>query len=148
MKSNIPKANMKKAVVDQIMLYMVLFTAFVSSLFLVIDYSAIMRVDSSNDTLAQYGARLKGLGIDDSEIIENLNRIKNNYFAEIVDHDLDCETDDKIENYRVIFNVESTYKDSHVLTIKDITSTMSAFNEMSSSQITCTLTLEKIVKDK
>jgi len=137
------KNNLKPAIVDQILLWMVLLIGFVTLLFITIDYSAILRLKSNNDTIARQAVRLIALGRTNVEVSDSLNNIRNSYYAAIAEGDISC--DEVVEtNYQVIFNVSSTYTDATLMTFNDnILSKAAAFNETNSNQITCTLTLSK-----
>lgn len=138
---------MKPAVLDQMVLWMVLFISFVILLFIVIDYSAIIRMKNNTDVLAHYGSRMIALGNTEADVATKLNNIKIDYFATIAGADINCNTANAAadEEYQVVFTVTSTYTDAKVLTFTDtITSKVATFNEKSSDYITCTLALTKI----
>ena len=133
------KNNMKPAIVDQIVLWIVMFLGFVTSLFMIVDYSSIMRIKSDNDTLAQQGARMIALGKTNSEVTTTLNNMRNQYYAVISDADITCD-EVVASSFQVIFNVVSTYSDTKVLTFTNtINSKVAAFNEINENEITCTL---------
>jgi len=135
------KNNMKPAIVDQILLWLVLLVGFVTLLFITIDYSSVMRLKNNNDTLAQQGARMIALGKTNDEVAESLNNIKNIYYADVSGGDITC-VEVTATSYQVIFNVVSTYTDARILTISDsIFSKVAVFNESDSNEITCTLTM-------
>ncbi|NQY94730.1 MAG: hypothetical protein HRT43_11230 [Campylobacteraceae bacterium] len=141
MESKKLKSNMKTAIVDQILLWVVLLVGFVTLLFITVDYSAVMRLKNNNDTLAQQGARLIALGKTNDEVAESLNNIKNVFYADISGGDITCE-EVTATSYQVIFNVISTYDDAKILTISDsIYAKVAVFNESNSNEITCTLTM-------
>jgi len=141
MESRKQKNNMKPAIVDQILLWMVILIGFVTLLFLTVDYSTLMRLKSNNDTLAQQGARMISLGRTNDEVADSLNNIRNPYYALIAGDDISC-VEVTATNYQVIFNVSSTYSDTKILTFNDtIFSKAAAFNDTNSNEITCTLAL-------
>ncbi len=141
MESKKQKNNMKPAVVDQILLWLVLLVGFVTLLFITIDYSSVMRLKNNNDTLAQQGARMIALGKTNDEVAESLNNIKNIYYSDVSGEDITC-VEVTATSYQVIFNVVSTYTDARILTISDsIFSKVAVFNESDSNEITCTLTM-------
>ena len=86
---------MKKAVVDQILLWTVIFVSFVTMLFVVIDYSMIMRMKGNVDIMSQYSARMIAIGKTDAEIATQLNSMKLSYFSNIVASDISCTTSKK-----------------------------------------------------
>lgn len=140
------KNNMKPAILDHIILWMILFVSFVILLFIVIDYSAVVRVKNNTDILAHYGARMAALGADETDIATKLNNIKIPYFDTIVAADVNCTTSIPAadEEYQIVFTVTSNYNDAKLLTITDdITSRVATFNERSSDYITCDLDLRK-----
>ena len=135
------KNNMKAAVVDQILLWMVIFIAFVTLLFITVDYSALIRLKSNNDSLAKQGARMVALGRTIDETADSLNNIRNNYYSAITAADISC-IDVVATDYQVIFNVISTYTDTTVITFtNNIHAKTATFNEVTANEITCTLNL-------
>lgn len=134
--------KMRNAVIDQIMLWIVLFVAFVTIFLLVIDYYMVMKTKDRCDTLANYGVRMKALGRSDDSVVEGLNNIKNSYFQTITLDDMECEEDDTKNDYQTLFRVETTFQNMFLTTDEKISSKTSAFNEASSSHIDCNLTLK------
>lgn len=134
--------KMRNAVIDQIMLWIVLFVAFVTIFLLVIDYYMVMKTKDRCDTLANYGVRMKALGRSDDSVVEGLNNIKNSYFQTITSDDMECEEDDTKNDYQTLFRVETTFQNIFLTTDEKISSKTSAFNETSSSHIDCNLTLK------
>lgn len=133
--------NLKPAVVDQILVWTVLLIGFITLLFITIDYSAIMRLKSNNDALAQQGARMIALGKSSDETALSLNNIKNPYYANISGSDIIC-NEVTANSYQVVFNVASVYTDAKIITFNDnINAKAATFNEINSNEITCTLTL-------
>jgi Flp pilus assembly protein TadG len=131
------------AVIEMVILWMVLFVSFVIFLFMVIDYGSIMRVKGNVDLLAEYGARMLSLGKTPDEVASGLNNIKNVYFASIGDGDIICSST-ATGNYQVIFTVTGLYTDTKILTQRDaIVSKRVVFNERSSDETNCVLTLTK-----
>lgn len=134
--------NMKKAVVDQIILWIVLFTIFVSFLFFVIEYSNAIKVKDSTDAVADYVARMVALDKSPTEIVTGANKIKDDYFATIQDGDLTCVTDNTQSNYQVIMNVYTTLTNDFLsFGNQNVHSKTVVFNEGSEFQIECSLTL-------
>lgn len=134
--------NMKKAVVDQIILWMVLFTIFVSFLFFVIEYANAIKVKDSTDAVADYIARMIALDKPISDIVAGANNIKDDYFATIQDADLNCVTNNAQPNYQVIINVYTTLTNDFLsLGNQNVHSRTVVFNENSEFQQECFLTL-------
>ena len=136
--------RMKKALIDQILVWTILLVGFITLLFMILDYSSIVRLKNNIDTLALYGVRLIAIGRESDKIIESLNRIKNKYYTTIVSTDLVCDEVWSL-NFRATFHVIGTYSDAKILTFdSDILGKASAFNEKNETEITCTLTLNHI----
>ena len=134
--------NMKKAVVDQIILWIVLFTIFVSFLFFVIDYSNAVKVKENSDAIATYIARMVSLNKSEDEIISGANKIKDNYFAPIKTGDLVCVIDNTASNYQVISNVYTTIINGFIkIGTNNVHSKIVVYNESSDLQKECSLTL-------
>ena len=137
------KNKMIPALIDQVMMWMIIFVSFVVILFMVIDYSSIMRIKGNVDIMAEYAARMIALGKSEDEVATNLNNMKNSYFANISGANISCSSS-TTETYQVIFNITGLYDDVKVLNIQnDIASKRVVFNEVSSDQIECNLVLTK-----
>ena len=135
--------KMTPAIVDQIMLWTVIFVSFVVILFLVIDYSMIMRIKGNLDLLSQYSARMMAIGTQKEDIVAQLNNIKLSYFADIVSDDITCITSNT-GTYQIIFNVNGLYDSTNILNPQNALSSKSVvFNEINSDELECTLTLSK-----
>lgn len=134
--------NMKNAVVDQIILWIMLFIIFVGFLFFVIDYANAVKVKDNTDAIADYTARMVALNKDSSEIISGANTIKDDYFTTISQSDLVCIEDETLSNHQVIINVYTTLTNSFLpVGNSNVHSKTVVFNESSQTEIECTLTL-------
>ena len=135
--------KMVPAVIDQLMMWIVIFVSFVTILFFVIDYSMIMRIKGNIDLMSQYAARMISLGNTEDEVASSLNNIKINYFADISGGDIVCNTS-ATGTYQVIFNLTGLYVDTNILDQQNnILSKKVVFNEINSDEIECSLTLQK-----
>lgn len=135
-------SNYKKAVVDQILLWLTLFTAFVGFLFFTIDYSNALKVKDNSDALGDYTARMVALDKPLSEVAEGLNKLKDDYIATIVEGDIVCTEDVSSSNYQVIINIYSTLNNNFLPTgNNNIHSRTVVFNESSEVEKECDLTL-------
>lgn len=135
-------SNMKKAVIDQIILWIVLFTIFVSFLFFIIDYSNAVKVKDNTDAIADYIGRMVALDKNDTDIITGVNGVKDDYFVPAQVADLVCTTDSAISNHQVIINVYTTIVNSFLPVVQNnIHSKTVVFNESSESQRECSITL-------
>lgn len=131
--------NMKKAVVDQIILWIFLFIIFVGFLFFVIEYSNALKVKDNTDAIADYAARMVALGRTDTEIIDGINtNIKDDFFSNVTG--ITCSEDTSTSNYQVIVNVKTTLNNDF-LTSNDIHSKTVVFNETSEFKKECDITI-------
>jgi len=131
---------MRKAVIDQIMVWILVFVSFITIFFLTIDYYTLLKTKETCDNMSSYGARMVALGKSYSNITEELNNRKSNMMNDINDTDIICSKDTSKTNYQVVFSINmdlntNTFKDKH------INSVSSAFNEIDSSDIECNLTI-------
>jgi len=135
--------NMIEAVVENILLWMIMFIGFVSLFFMVLDYSKVLRIKDNMSSLSDYGARMIALNKNESDIITGLNNLKANTVANITSSNLLCNTNTSADNYQAIFNTQTTYTNSVFTTegANNITSRSVVFNEVNSSQEECTLTI-------
>lgn len=134
--------NMKKAIVDQIILWIMLFIAFVTFLFFVIDYSNAMKVKDNTDALTDYIARMVALDNTESDIVSGANEIKDPYFADIQVGDLTCTSDTDVSNHQVIVNIYTTLTNGFLpIGNNNVHSKTVVFNESSEFKKECTLTL-------
>lgn len=133
--------NMKNAVVDQIVLWIVLFIIFVSFLFFVIEYSNAIKVKDNTDAIADYTARMVALGKTEDDIATSINdSIKDDYFNTVAGSGIVCVEDTATSNYQVIVNVETTMTNDF-LTSSNVLSRTVVFNEISEFKKECDLTL-------
>ena len=134
--------TMKKAVIDQIILWIVLFIAFVTFLFFVIDYSNAIKVKDNTDAIADYIARMVALDKPESDIVSGANVIKDDYFATILEDELSCSSDTTISNHQVIVNVYVTLLNGFLpIGNNNVHSKTVVFNESSEFQKECSVTL-------
>ena len=131
---------MRKAVIDQMLLWIVMFIGFVTLLFVVIDYYSVIKAKDKSDALSNYGARMKALGKTDSEIVDGLNALKGSYFATIDEANLTC-TELVTEKYQVVFTTNITFSNRFLADGEKIYSISSAFNEVGAKDQNCTLNL-------
>lgn len=134
--------NMKKAVVDQIILWIVLFTVFVGFLFFIIDYSNAIKVKDNTDAISDYVARMVALDKNEGDIIAGINEIKDDYFANVEVANLICNADTSISNHQVIVNVYTSLVNGFLpVSQNNVHSKTVVFNETSEFQKECNLTL-------
>lgn len=134
------KDNMKKAYIENVLLWMVMFIGFVTLFFFVIDYATIVRIKDNMDAISDYGARnvaINGIGQD---LSTNINNMKvqgiNNVSA---DTSSIC-TSNANNAYQVIFITQTT-NNSYKFYGDTLTSRRVVFNEQNSNTVTCTLNI-------
>lgn len=135
--------KMKKAMIDQVMMWLMIFVGFITTMFLVIDYSMINRVKANIDLLSEFGAKSIALEHTEEDIAEKLNTMKSGYFANINPEDINCVV---VENnsYKISFTVIGEYTDTKILSKQsNIVSKKSVFYDNGTDQIDCTLNLIK-----
>jgi Flp pilus assembly protein TadG len=133
---------MKKAIIDQIILWIILFIAFVTFLFFIIDYSNALKVKDNTDAIGDYIARMIALDKPESDIVSGANVVKDDYFATILENELSCSSDTTISNHQVIVNIYTTLKNGFLpIGNNNVHSKTVVFNESSEFQKECSLTL-------
>ena len=133
--------NYKKAVVDQIILWIVLFIAFVGFLFFVIEYANAVKVKDNTDAIADYTARMVALGRSEDDIATGINEnIKDDYFNDVSGGSIVCVEDTTTSNYQVVVNIKTTLTNDF-LTSSNVHSRTVVFNEVSEFKKECDLTL-------
>ncbi len=137
---------MRSAIVDHILLWIVLFVAFVTIFFMVLDYSIVIKAKENCASISNFAARVVAIeGIDDNDdddkVIARVNSIKGDYFADATTADLVC-TDLGTTNYQIIFNTQLTLT-NRFLPDSTVSESVGVYNENSSADISCTLTLHK-----
>lgn len=133
---------MKKAFVDQIVLWITGFIFFVILLFMTIKYSQALRVKENLDAISNYGARMVALGKTNEEIAAGLNGVKLGIFGEILPSDIICISSES-QTYQAIFVAKTTYVNDFLEDKENnVNSKTIFFNESSSNEINCELRLE------
>lgn len=132
---------MKKAFVEQILIWILLFVSFASIFFFVLDYYTAIKIQDKSNALAQYVARTKGLSSSHADIIEGLNFTKGDAFDIIVDEDLVCDTDGATSQYQIIVDTSLEFKSRFIPNNENIVARAISFNEINATNITCTLAL-------
>lgn len=143
MNTKIKKGQTKDAFVDQIILWIVLFTIFVGLLFFIIDYSNAIKVKDNADAIADYTARMVALEKSDTLIVEGINNsIKDDYFADISESSIECTEDTTVSNHQVIVNIYATLVNGFLpVSTNNIHARTVVFNERSEFKKECTITL-------
>lgn len=134
--------NLKNAVVEQIVLWIVIFMSFVTMFFFVIDYSNALKANENADTLSQYAARMISINEETDDIIAGMNNIKGDHVATIESDDLVCVDDTSVSNRQVIVNIYATLDNDFLEgDANNVHSKTVVFNESSEFQKECSLTL-------
>ena len=143
MNTKIKKGQTKDAFVDQIILWIVLFTIFVSLLFFTIDYSNAIKVKDNADAIADYTARMLALEKSDALIVEGINtNIKDDYFQDITESSIVCTEDTSVSNHQVIVNIYATLVNGFLpISNNNVHARTVVFNERSEFKKECSITL-------
>ena len=143
MNIKIKKGQTKNAFVDQIILWIVLFTVFVGLLFFTIDYSNAIKVKDNADAIADYTARMVALEKSDTLIVEGINsNIKDDYFQDITEGSIICNEDTTLSNHQVIVNVYTTLVNGFLpIGNNNVHARTVVFNERSEFKKECSITL-------
>ena len=136
--NNDPK--MKKAAVESVIVWIVIFTSFVSVFYFIINYSTVLRMKDNVDTLADYGSNYvatNGVGDDISNLLNSIAPA--GIQAINADTNAICNSNDD-GNFQVIFIVRSTNA-SYIFRDEPITSRRVSFNQVNSNTVTCDLSI-------
>ncbi len=140
-KKTLHNNRMKSAAVENIIIWMLIFSMFVSIFFFIINYASIIRTKDIVDALADYGSNYiatKGVGDD---ISKTMNSIASVSFKKInADTSVICNPPDANHKYQIIFNVTTT-NDSFYFYNEKISSKRVVFNQLGSESITCNLSV-------
>ena len=132
----------KKAYVEQVLLWMVIFISFVGILFFVIDYSNVAKVKENTDSISDYTAKMIALSKGEIDIVDGINKIKGDYVVMITESDLICTEDSTTLNHQVIVNIYATVNNRFLPeSNNNIHSRTVVFNESSEIEKECSLTL-------
>lgn len=133
---------MKRAFIDQIVLWIIGIVLFVVLLFFTIEYAQALRIKENLDRISNYGARMVALGKTNEEITTGLNQIRLGTFSQITSSDIVC-VDGTAQNYQAIFTVKTTYNNRFLPNKADNVDSITVFfHEVSPTERTCTLQLQ------
>lgn len=134
--------SFKDAVVEQVVLWIVIFISFVSILFFIIDYSNALKVSENSDSIANYTARMVALNSSDSDIADGINKIKGDYVNTVSASSISCSEDTTDSSRQVIVNIYATLSNNILLSgSNNIHSKAVVYNESSEYKKECSLTL-------
>lgn len=144
--------NMKKAYIENILIWVTIFCTFVLLFFFVIKFATIIRIkdnlDAMSDYIANKAAVTAGIGdttingADITKIVAVLNNMKVSAIAQITDANLSCaDAGTNTHSYQI----NSTVTTGTAVTIGFYTNTFTSnrvvYNEMTDDDIDCTLTI-------
>lgn len=141
-KKTMKQEKMKNAYIENILMWIVIFTGFVWTLFFVVDYASVIRIQDNMNAMADYGARIIGLNGEsgnDSNFIQNLNTMRVNAINPINSGNVICSSVSD-GAFQVIFNVRTTNTDYKFYT-GSLSSRRVVFNETNTNTITCNLSV-------
>ncbi len=143
----VEKTINRRGVIDQIMMFMMVFVFLVTLFFLIVDYSSIGKMQNQLDMISRQGSRLISLGKDHENIANMVNTLKTNYFRAVTDDDISCDATDN-ELSRVVFNIQGSFESRFDALGSDgevtISSVSVAYNENSTDEMNCTVVLQKM----
>lgn len=131
---------MRNGVIDQILLWIVLFISFVTIFLMVIDYYIVIKIKDKCESLSNYGSRMKALGKDAAEIVSGLNIVKGDYFSTILESNLTC-TPTGTSNYIVSFSTNIFISNKFLSSNEKIYTHAATYNEVNAIDINCSLNL-------
>ncbi len=132
-------SNLKKAAIENIFIWIVLFATFVSILFFIINYTSIIRTKDTMDALADYGANFVATRGTGDDLSNKMNSIATKNFNNIsANTNMICNAPVADNGYQIIFNVRTT-NNSYYFFNKALSSQRVVFNQLGSSSITCNL---------
>ena len=144
--------NMKPAVIEQMIMWMVIFIGFVWMFFFVIDYAKVIRIQDNMDDLSKFGARYVSRINDqttignDNNLITSLNDISGNMIAPLSTANINCNIANSAPedtNSQSIFIVQGTYNKSFLKDqgANNLQSRTVVYNNANVEQIICTLSI-------
>lgn len=142
--------KMKKAYIEQMLMWMVIFIGFVWMFFFVINYAKAIRLKDSMDDMSKYAARFVSNLTDQTTVssnqnlIDSLNNISIPMVADINLGDINCiiaTTAPDNTNSQSIFIIQGTYNKSFLSGqgTNNVKSKTVVYNNNAEAQITCTL---------
>ena len=141
------KTKMRRGVIDQIMMLMMVFVFLVTLFFLVVDYSSIGKVQNQLDMMSRQGSRIISLGKDQDKVVTMINAMRTKYFQSVDADDISCSV---LNNNlaKVVFNIQGAFE-SRFDTLGDegsvaLSSISVAYNENSTDEVSCSVTLQKV----
>lgn len=137
---------MRRGVIDQVLMLMMVFVFLVTIFFLVIDYASVGKVQNQLDMMARQGSRLVSLGKSAEKVATMINALKTNYFRSVTADDVVCATSEN-GKAKVLFNIEGSFQSRFDVLGDDgritVTSQSVAYNEYSSDEINCSVILQR-----
>lgn len=129
----------RPAFIEQMLMWIMIFISLIGIFFFIIDYSNILRVKETVDTITNYGVRMKAIGRTEEQLVEGMNRL-NKIFQPIQLADINCYYMGTTE-HQVVFEVTTDFTNKVMTDGKQIKSYSTAFNEVTEDDVTCQLTL-------
>jgi len=147
MAENKNQINMKKAIIDQILITMVVFVGFYWAFMFVAQYAAVLRTHESMDDMSKYGARFvsnytaqDNVGTE-TNLIDGLNNLNIPNIPAVAVGNLSCDiatVAPEVTNSQSIFITQGTYSKGHFKG-EELRSKVVVYNQRAQAQITCTL---------
>ena len=135
--------NMKKAYIEQILMWLVIFTAFVWVFIFIIDYGSILRIKDNLDDISEYASYSKAKGLSDTVIISGMNKLARG-IEPIISSNYNCVDSTTVTDHQVTFNITSSNQfKGNILHKNGITiqSSKTKFSHVEELNSTCTLSV-------
>lgn len=139
---------MRKAVVEQIFVWIVLFAAFAGIFFMILDYAMVVKARENCATISNAAAREIAVsdpndaqGDYEDVVIAKVNAVKGDYIATASTADLSC-TYPGTTNSQIVFTSQLTLV-NRFLADSTVSQSVGVYNEVDSADINCTLTLQQ-----
>lgn len=137
----INRVNMKKAAIENVLVWLLTFIGFGTLFYFVMNYALIIRVQDNMNALCDYGANViaeQGVGAD---ITARLNEIATGNIAAISAGDIVCNSvTDSPLTYQVVFTAVTTNQEYKFYT-DPLQTSRAVFNQVNGDTVTCTLTI-------
>ncbi len=136
--------DMKKAYIEQMLMWLVIFMAFVWTFIFIIDYGSILRIKDNLDDISEYASYSQAKGLSQDKIITGINKLSRG-IEPVISSNYNCVDSTTVENHQVTFNIISSNTFKGNILHKDgitIQSSKTKFNPMEKFNTTCTLNVK------
>lgn len=136
-KLNKKPVKMKKAAIDQVIAFLILFIGIITVFFFILEYHRVIMAREEVTTLSNLGARVISIGGTEQDVIDRVNEVHSDLITDVSIADLNC-VDQGTDNFRIIFIVQATV-DNDFVPNNQVAHSVGVFNEVNSNDIRCVL---------